>query len=562
MKKIMISLFLATYALVVDATIQVELDPSPARVNETVQLTLTQNGASSGGVPNLRGLQKNFLILGTARQVSYALVNGRSTTLSQWVISLKPLKTGVLSIPAIKIGSEQTDPMTINVEAASGATSSSSPDEASLDDSTETRGQDARSLILKTSMNQEKPYVNQEIIYTVKLFNSTNLLDAEYQAPKAEDALIIPLGDARRYQQVLGSTHYVVEEQRYAVFPQKSGRLTISSPTFTALIYDFNPHRVTVQDKETEVSVQAIPKQYQNEWLPAKAVTLTEHYENKSQSIAQGSTLVRTIILEGTGIPAQLLPALSFKGTNELNVYPEKSTERNQVRQGELVGSTEYKITYLFNKPGTIKIPELIVPWFNTHTGKAEAAVLPEQSIQVTPVLTPLSDTLKGAREQPDQGNTSSLKPLSTQTVTTQSTEYFGSWLVAGFFAVAWFLTLCLWARQKGTRGTKGSYNTVLGQLKKACANAQPKEARDALLKWSALQWPDARILNLHDLVELVNQVELKKQIQILSHALYKQDAASLWRGEALFDAVKAMKKGTHAPRKKQKIDLPPINPN
>jgi hypothetical protein len=551
MNKIMCGLFLSLYALMAQAEVLVRIDSSPISINQTFQLTLTQEGAKQQGLPDLSVLKKDFMILGTERHMSYTLINGQSNASSQWTVTLKPLKTGVLSIPAIQMGSEHSNAMTINVEGTT--TNQATPD------------LDQHDLMLKTSLDQDKPYVNQEVIYTVKLFNSKRLLDANYEAPQVTDALMIPLGETKRYQTVQNNTNYVVEEQQYAVFPQKSGTLTINSPSFTAMVYDVDPQRVTVQDKASVVTVQPIPKAYQGSlWLPAKQVNLSEQYEHSNQTLSQGSTLVRTITLEGLGLPAQLLPALEFKNKEGYNVYTEKGTDKNQVRQGELVGTTDFKVTYLFNKPGTIIIPEVRLHWFNTQTGKDEVAVLAPRSIEVTPSANAQNTSANTPQSKDNvaeehQNDSVPAQPAATGTIAQENNTWV--WVLALFFASAWLITLGLWGWQKRSRcAGRGAYKVALEQLKRACTSSNPKDARDALIKWASLHWPDASLLNLADLTQLIRDPQLKKQVHLLSQALYKNQDKALWRGDELLRAVYAIKK-TKSGDKKSKAVLPPINP-
>lgn len=541
MKKQVCAFILSLVALMVHAEIQVQIDPSPVTIDEQFQLTLTQSDAQ-GGAPNLKVLQKDFSILGTARQVSYSVINGQSTSTSQWVITLKPLKVGVLSIPAIKIGNEQSDPMTINVEAAG---------------TQQERGElEQQDLLLQAQVNQEKSYVNQEIIYTVKIYNSKRLLDASYEAPKVENALMIPLGDTRRYQTTQNNTSYVVEEQKYAVFPQKSGKLVIQSPVFTALVYDFDTRRLKVSDKNIELNIQPIPAAYQANWLPAKEINFSEQYENTEQTLAQGSTLVRTISIEGTGIPAQLLPSLEFKGTDVFSVYPEKGSDSNEIKQGELVGRTEFKVTYLFNKPGKIIIPAVQLPWFNTVTAKQELAILPPRSIEITPSLTQNANTNVPSTSEPqitEQNNLIHSEPKPSHSIP-------WSWLLALFFALAWFSTL-YFNRGKKTKkiNRKKKNKKALDELREACIHSNPQAAREALLKWASIHWPDASLLNLNELLKLIHEPQLKKQIQLLSEALYKKQN-TMWHGEELIRLVSTLKDIQHKELRKTTV-LPPINP-
>lgn len=546
MKKILIWVFLSIFSVLAQAEIQVQVDPSQVTLGEAFKLSLVQSDSQSGGIPDLTPLQKDFVILGTERNVNYSIINGQAQSLSQWIVALRAKKAGILTIPAIKIGLDQSTSLTINVEAGSKFQDSQLNPSQSQD------------VILSGGVDQKKPYVNQQITYTVKLYYNKRFLDEQYQGPKVENALLIPLGEEKRYQTVQNNINYEVEEQSYAIFPQKSGTLKIISPIFTALVYDLDPQRVQAQDKSIKLAVQPIPPQYKGKnWLPAKQVKLTEQYENSSQTISQGSTLTRTIIVEGVGIPAELLPTLNFDSTDGFNVYPEKGAARNQLQQGQLISSTEIKVTYLFNKVGNVTIPELRLPWFNTETGQEEIAVLAPRSMDIKPSSISANNT---ATPQAISKN-SAANQTSAETIPSSPSINNWSWIIAILFALAWVITLGLWGWQRRSRSLgKGQYKKALIELNKACSESDPKGARDAVLKWASLHWPDAPLLNLTDLTQLVRDAHLKKQLHLLSQVLYRSEDKNLWRGDELLRAVLKIKKTKAGTKRKTRV-LPPINP-
>ncbi|CAM3031112.1 KQDN repeat-containing protein [Legionella steigerwaltii] len=550
MKKLIIIGFFYLFSAFVYAEVQVQVDPSQISIDDSFRLILTQDNLQNGGIPDLTPLQKDFMILGTERRMNYSIINGQTQSSSEWTVTLKPQKEGKLTIPAIKIGREYSKPLTIDV--TTGTTSPNTPSDTS------TSSQKNQALYLTTQVDKKNPYVNQQIIYKVTLYNSKHLLDADYQAPQVENALLVPLGENKRSQIQKNGVPYLVEEQNYAIFPQKSGPLKIKSPVFTALIYDFNPERVQAKDKTMSIDVQPIPKGYSSKiWLPAKGVKLFEQYENSDQTITQGNTLIRNVIIEGVGVPAQLLPTLNFADADGVSVYPEKGKDKNRITQGELIGRTEIKVTYLFNKAGKTTIPELKLPWFNTETGKEEIATLPAKTLEVTPSNTvPAASTSQPAVSK----NQNTVKPIQTKSES-PSTQFNWAWAVAALFALAWLITLILWAWQRGNKNTgKGRYKTVLNELHKSCTQGNPQRARDALLKWASLHWPDAPILNLTDLTRLTADASFKKQVQLLSQILYKNKEKTLWRGDELWRSIQQIKKN-NAGKKENNNDLPPINP-
>lgn len=553
MRQMISSILLSGFSLWAYAVVDVQITPSTVHLDDSLQLTLTQDGSQGQGVPDLRVLQKDFRLLGTARQVNYAVINGQSTMSNQWVITLKPLKSGVLSIPAIKIGKDQSNPITINVEDSDTV---STVDKSFPADT-------SQALLLTTALDVTKPYVNQEMIYTVTLYNSKRLLDASYDAPVVNDALVIPLGDTKRYQTVKNSVSYVVEEQKYAIFPQKSGELTIHAPSFTALVYDFDMQRIKVTDKDRTISVLPAPStSAKGSWLPAKNIALDEQYENLSQTLSQGSTLVRTIRLQGTGIPAQLLPSLAFKDMDGVAVYPEKGKDNNQIHQGELYGSTEFKVTYLFNQSGEVILPEVSIPWFNTQTGKEERAILPPRSLSIKPSMTDRQSNKLASSSTPADAKAPLNVPLETSAqVPTWQNSFQSSWWagLALFFACAWLITLCLWGWNRTRRRGNAGQNRALKRLRQACNKSNPQQAREALLIWAAARWPEATVRNLADIMLLIRDPQIKKQLQALSQVLYQGNTVN-WQGDALYELIKKLPKNVDKP-KKSNPNLPGLNP-
>jgi len=85
-------------------------------------------------------------------------------------------------------------------------------------------------------------------------------------------------------------------------------------------------------------------------------------------------------------------------------------------------------------------------------------------------------------------------------------------------------------------------------------------EAKQALLRWAALQWPDERITTLEEVAQKTDDSALKKQTLLLSEALYNPAKQGRWSGKSLWKAITRYRK---TKRTKRSMDnLPPINPS
>jgi hypothetical protein len=537
MKKFLLVFFFCGWSGLALAGISMQLESSKIQEGESFKLGLTLDGEQTDRVPDLTPLQENFEIIGTERSTSYTVINGQAHSSSQWTVLLTPKKTGMLIIPSLQVGQEKTNPEKIEVTAdVLSGNKAGSPKQ--------------QEVILLTEVNELNPYLNQQVILTVKLFHSRRLMDADYQPPKFEDGLLIPLGPGAEYQTVKDSRLYTVEEQQYAFFPQKSGSTKITSPVFRALIYDDHalPRRINEGAEAITLKVKSIPLPARGKtWLPAKQVILREKYDTDALNLDEGGTLVRTVTLQATALPAQLLPNLDFTNTqDEFSVYPEKPMQRNNLSQGNLLGSSSIKVTYLLNKSGDITIPALQIPWFNTVTGREEIATLPERRIKVRPTLSasPTSSTTKSILSTKTVANPLPSAKVSAAITSGQrfSVSNNLAWVLVAVFFFAWLFTVVLWFLQKTKSGPAQTKKKALKQVKDACAQSSPHAARDALLQWAHCRWPQASILNLAQIAERISHNSLQQEIDRLSQALYHDAYPKSWHGEALWQALLAYK--------------------
>ena len=372
---ILITLFAPTIA---SATINIQITPDNARPGETIRLIFTQkNTAQSQGNPDLTPLQKEFTLIGTEHSLSYSAYNGVATSENQWVVLLIPKKTGTLTIPSIKIGHEYSPEKQVTILSSSAKIPVENDSIEPLEEHS--------AVTLESQVDVEKPLINQQIIYTVKLATNQSLLEAQYQPPHVDNALLIPLGEGRRYQTTTDGQEYNVDEQRYAIFPQKSGPLNIIPPKLSAVIYKTTPERIQAEGKDIQLMVKPAPQtDANNPWLPAKQLSITEQYDSSETTLKQGSTLVRKITVQAMGVPAELLPAMPFPDSPQYSVYPEKPDTRNVLRHQELVGTTTVAVTYILNQVGDITLPSIKLPWYNTQTGHNELASLPNHELKIT----------------------------------------------------------------------------------------------------------------------------------------------------------------------------------
>ena len=545
-------IYLSFNTILAFGAISVEIEPKEVQLGEALKLIIPLNERQTNLNPDLKSLTTDFVILGTASNMSYTLINGKTNFFSQLIIKLTPKKEGNLIIPPIIIGKELTIARKIKV----GPHSKFGHDGQQKDNQ-------QKDLKILTKVNKKDPYVNEEVIYTVKLYNSHSLFNTSYTPPQVEDALLV-VGTPRQYQIFENNQLYNVEEQNYAIFPQKSGSLKIKPPALTA--QSFARGDQYIQAPPIILTVRPQPAHQGKHWLPAKSLLLKEKYNNTRHSFTTGTTLVRTVILEAKAVPAELLPELDFASSEEFSTYPTKPKMQNKLNQNEIVGTSIVKVSYLLNKSGQITIPPLKLPWFNTITGKEEVASLPSLTLEILGEVNESTQINKvkdvaGVTGQKNQQMAAHATSPPTEPAITNNL----AWAVAGVFCLAWLLTIGVWCRQIYRQRRGKTRAEITANVRLACLQNNPSAAKDAILQWALYYWPDADFLNLTDLIELLpDSIELKNELQTLSTALYKDHSNNhqAWQGIALWNAVLNFKYTQKIKEEEETTNLPPIYPS
>lgn len=529
------------------ASVEASLMQNQVNMGETIRLLISQDSAQPA-MPNIAPLQKDFNIVGTEQSMRYTVVNGQAQTLHHWIIYLSAKSAGHFTIPPLNVGSLQTEPLDVIVR-ANQASGSQGPVQ---DEPSQTQ---TKPVYIEGLARPDKTaYVHQQIEYTVSLYSRQQLLNAQYSPPKVDNALILPLGEVSHVQKIEQGVVYDVEEQRYLIFPQKSGQVKINPPTLEAIVYDEPPRKIRLEAEAINIDVRPIPYKTAH-WLPSTQVELTETFANSETEVPVGTTITRSITLSAKGLPAQLLPRLNFDKQQHASVYAEKPSEKNPIIADQLEGTATYHVSYVFNEPGQVLLPAIKIAWFNTKTGQKEQATLPAHAytVQASAAQASRADIAKGRPALP--------LPQAEVIDTHKPTVFLPimAWLL-GFILMGLILIYFMGRRLRAYYDNRQTYRQSLRALREACRCNHVLKTRDALLVFARLYWKDAQILQIQDIVERIDDVALQKELHILTEVLYGQDMLD-WNGRGLWQCIQRLLRPRHH-SEKVATDLPPMNPS
>ncbi|MGR8932834.1 MAG: BatD family protein [Gammaproteobacteria bacterium] len=526
------------------ADIGVNVDRNPVNLNDSFQL-LFSSGENPDGEPDFSPLDKDFTILNQAKSEQSSWINGSSSRNVQWTLSVMAKRAGTLTVPPIGFGNDRSRPLSITVNQGDNTPHAQSGNE---------------DLFLQVEATPHDPYVQAQIVYTLRLYRKVDIAQASLTEPEVKDAVIEKLGDDSNYRTDVNGQPYVVTERRYAIFPQHSGPLTIRPVVLTAQVvvkgnsrfdsfFSMQSTRTKrVTSKAVSVDVQAIPAAFKGtHWLPAEQLELHEQWSGAIDRLKSGEPLTRTLTLSAKGSTAGQLPDLSgfaqnaaTPGGGELKNYPDQPVIQEQKNPDGIVAVRQQKIALIPSQAGEYRLPAIEIPWWNTRTRTLEVAQIPAQTLRAAAGAQTSHTAPQAAAgtETPPAAAPLSLKP--------HTAEANPLWMATTFIStLGWLLTaVYFWRKnaakpvQPPTPNTEKRLDHVVKALQKACQRNDAAAAKDALLAWGKEHY---RATSLGG-IALRSDAALQAEIQTLQGSLYAKDAQP-WQGAGLWQALQRSEK-------------------
>jgi len=505
------------------AAVTAQVDRYNISVDETINLTIEVSGDDSGE-PDTSVLQGDFEILSRNQSSSYSLINGSMSSKSTWFLMLRPRHAGTLTIPAFKLGNTATTAINIQV--------SKSPVRSSTSSAANSAPQS--DLWIDMSIEPKSVRVQQQAIITIRIFQASALSQAQLSSPTSNSAMIMRLGDDKTYQTVRDGRNWAVTERRFAIFPQQHGMLKIEpvqldgSIMFARSIYN-SPFQSTkpvrVRSNALQLAVDTIPVTWPaTTWLPAKQVQILEDWPSSEFKV--GDSITRTLTLRADALNASQLPELSTMLPEHLKGYSDKPVLTDTKQANGIHSIRQDKLAILATRPGTFTLPAIAIVWWNSATESIQTSTLPARTFKVLAAPVEISQSAQTDKQ-----------PINVDQQGSDPTATWWKWL-ALIASTGWLLTLAwLFFKSRGTKTTQPQANINVSDLKKAvlqaCQQQQAKACEQALLSFSAAQWPHA---NIHNLATLANYCDapLVHDIKNLERHLYGNQGNEAWQAEHL----------------------------
>ena len=454
----LLTLLLSTAAYADVNSLEATIDRNPVMLDEAIRLTVTADGSADRDAFDSSPLLKDFVVGRTSVSSQTSIVNFDTKRTTVWTTTLFPRKEGTFTIPSLTIEGKSTKPIQVKVIPV------------------QEQSNVARDYFVTTDIDVKEAYLNQQLLYTVKLFLSSNIERGSLQAPEMQNAEITQLGEDKQYTDIVNGRRYQIIERQFAVVPQASGEFTLRGPIFTGEVMAANTNQrfgffnrtqqINRVGPDITVNIKPIPQGIDYPWLPSAMVRVDEEWP-QGDSFVAGEPVTRIVTLTALGVVEEQLPDIPEFYPPNFKLYPDQSNTTTVEKDQSLISQRQTSLAIIPTQPGNFVLPEITIPWFNTLTQQTEYATIPARSITVAPASgannantsnipnTPLSSStgtdaiqndIPSTATKPSVSTNDEGKPLgsaSGEAITDENAQF--NWMVIGVLLALFVIALTGW---------------------------------------------------------------------------------------------------------------------
>ena len=565
--------------------LEVSVDRAELARGETLTYTIRIYEQRQGMQLDLTPLTEDFDVLGTRTSSQVRSINGQVESWTDYIVTLFPLTEGELTIPPIEINNLQTEPILISV-VNEGPRSN----------------QDSDELFLEIEVNKEALYVQEQLLFTVKLYYTINgIRNPQFTELEMEDTVIQLIGSPNQYEQIIEGVRYGVYEKRYVIFPQRSGPLEIPDILFRGEVTDgssnfvfrnLNTRRVTAFIEGITISVNERPVAAQefDNWLPVTNLSISEEWSTDLENLSVGDSITRTITLTADGLDGAVLPPFSPETLDGINVYQDPASIERTYVDGSIVGTRVESSTLVPVIDGNIEIPEIVIPWWDVSSDELKEAVITAKSIQVSTI----EGDIPSEQAQESIGNLEELLAASPtvdqEMIDAQEEEefievgiYWLNYIIAFICIVVLTSIYRLVLRPNNEeisdylQNLKNKYKSRISpynneqvafrQLKTACKKGDFTKIKGALITWCGHYSLENKLITIEGILQNPDWSNLHSIIINLQNTLYFKDKSAqnvqIFSSKELLKEIRNLRDSKRKQKKMtnlaERYSLPPL---
>jgi hypothetical protein len=364
------------------------LERTDVTLVDSLTMVVSVSGVRNvGEPPSIRGLEP-FTVSQGGTSSRMEIVNGQVSRSFDYTFFLQPKRTGNFEIgPAeIQIQGSVRRSGTVTIRVREPSTGG---------------GKERGPLFVEASLSRDEVFVEEQDIYTVKLYLRAKVSDVSLQVPEVEGLSFKQLGKPGEYQSVYNGQPYRVLEVRYALVAEREGAYSLPPARMSMTVYEqrgrgprspfddpffsFAQGRpVTVASEPLQLSVRPLPSEGRPDHFAGLVGTFSLKSNLDPSRVKAGESATLTLTVEGRG-NVNRIP--DFKGPDlpHAKLYADQPVLTTTEDQKGISGVKTMKWAIVPEREGEVVVPPHSVSYFDPAQGKYAVVTSDPHTLNVLP---------------------------------------------------------------------------------------------------------------------------------------------------------------------------------
>ena len=371
---ILIFIFIPVTSFASNIQLSASVDKNQLTIEDSIELSIKISGVRNPPIPKLPPLT-DFIVRSTGTQSSTQIFNSDMQVSTTHKYLLTPKIEGNFII----------GPVIMNL---SGSNYQSEPITVTIKKPNPIKPNENRSVYTETSISKKTPYINEQVVYTFKLFRKTEARNLNLSMPYDESFFRKEnLGKAKRYSRVINGIAYDVDEVSIALFPIKRGESTIppsmmeldlihrtqtnrprdpfarffNDPFFGGVTQ--NKHKI-LSTKSIKLNTQPLPKKGKPKGFKNLVGQFSITATVGKESFDAGDTTTLTITVSGIGNVMDV-SLTNINLGDQFKIYPDQPIFTKSIHGNQIGGEKIFKFALVPFTTGRQTISSISLNYFD-----------------------------------------------------------------------------------------------------------------------------------------------------------------------------------------------------
>jgi len=366
------------------AAVQANVSRTEMTVEDQLSYQIIVQGRQ-GGTPDVAVIQ-NFEVYSRGQSTQMQVINGQVNSSITYNYILVPKREGTLAIPEVPIqfGNTvaKTQAITIRVLPPNTKPKSEKP------------------VFLEVVVSNKKPYINQPITYTWRIYRRVRLTNADANLPEFEGFIVEETREQNDYTTNVGGNRYEVSEIKKILIPQEAGQFELPSSSVTVdlmanssgrrprgdIFDDFFGRTKTIRkvlrSDPIRIEVQALPTPAEDSSGLVGTASIKSRVTKSNVLVGESLTLTIRIQAEGNW---KSVKAPTIDITDKFKVYSDKPVHHELEPENSPRGIIDFSMALVPIQAGTVTIAAIPFTFFNPEKAAYETIMTTSHQLTIRP---------------------------------------------------------------------------------------------------------------------------------------------------------------------------------